>query len=35
MVKAFNPDKTSKAELLNKMFTLSMVVQCFVNEPSL
>lgn len=35
MVKAFDPDKTSKAELLNKMFTLATVIHCFVNEPSL
>ena len=35
MVKAFDPDKTSKAELINKMFTLSMVIRCFVHDPSL
>lgn len=35
MVKAFDPDKTSKAELINKMFTLSTVIRCFVNDPSL
>lgn len=35
MVKAFDPDKTSKAELINKMFTLSTVIRCFVHDPSL
>lgn len=35
MVKAFDPDKTSKAELINKMFTLSTVIHCFVHDPSL
>lgn len=35
MVKAFDPDKTSKAELINKMFTLSTVVHCFVNDTSI
>lgn len=35
MVEAFNPDKTSKAELINKMFTLSTVIHYFVNDPSL
>lgn len=35
MVKAFDPDKTSKAELINKMFTLSTVIHCFVNDPAL
>lgn len=34
MVKAFSLDKTSKAELINKMFTFSMVIRCFVHYPS-
>lgn len=35
MAKAFDPDKTSKAKLINKMFTLSTVIHCFVHDPSL
>lgn len=35
MVKAFSLDKTSKAALINKMFTFSMVIRCFVHYPSL
>lgn len=35
MVKAFSLDKTSKAELINKMFTFSTVIRCFVHYPSL
>lgn len=35
MVKAFDPDKTSNAELINKMFTLSTVIRRFVRDPSL
>lgn len=35
MVNAFDPDKTSKAELINKMFTLSTVIHCFVHDHSL
>lgn len=35
MVRAFNPDKTSKAELINKMFTLFTVIHCILNDPSL
>lgn len=35
MVKAFSLDKTSKAELINKMFTFFTVIHCFVHDPSL